>query len=227
MPSPPPRRESFHFPPTGTNPPSYSSLSTLADALRPGALALSQNDKAVLKESLTISSTSSYSYSETSTTTSTSVSPPVLQVYQSTVSNDISNSNVTATTNAQVQERKVSSLKLTPVTIPDPPAHINYDLEPQPQPKTQTSASPPPPTPPPRLDSTISRPPMQTASLSVRLAPKTLTHPELQSPNTMKELKVQAQAPIVAPTPASSPMEVTMAPAVPPRPSPAELLVHN
>ncbi|XP_071390577.1 sorbin and SH3 domain-containing protein 2 [Centroberyx affinis] len=221
VPPPPPRRESFHFPPTGTNPPSYSSLVNLADVLSPGTLALCQNEKAVLKESLTISSTSSYSYSETSTNPSTSVPPPVPQVCQSTLPNNINNCSATATTNAQVQERKVSSLKLTPVTIPDPPAHLNSY---EPQPKTQTPASPPPPTPPPRRDSTVSQPLVQTASLSVHLAPKTPKHPEPQPSNPTAALKVRAQAPILIPTPAPSPMEVKNAPpAVPPRP-PAELL---
>lgn len=214
MPSPPPRRDSFHFSPTGTNPPAYSSLIALANDLSPGTLTFTQNE-AVLKESYSIRSTSSYSYSETSAN-------PVQQVQQSTVPNDISNCSASATINTQAQERKVSSLKLTPVTIPDPPAHFNSYLDPQP--KTQTTGSPSPTSPPPQSSPTFSQTSTQTALLSGNIGPKNLKHPEPQPFNPRVELKVPNQGPSLAP----SQVEMTKAPpAVPPRPSPAKLLVHN
>lgn len=221
VPSPPPRRDSFHFPPTGTDPPAYSSLITLADDVMPETL-FTQNERAVLKESFTISSTSSYSYSESETNAnpSTSAPPPFQQVDQSTIPNDVSNCSTTSTTNTRIQERKVSSLKITPVTIPDPPAHFNSYLDPQP--KSQTSGSPPPPSQPPQKNSTLSESLMQTAS-----APENQSHLEPQSSNPTVELNAP-QSPLLSQTPASLHVEMTKTPpAVPPRPSPAILLVHN
>ncbi|XP_042340464.1 sorbin and SH3 domain-containing protein 1-like isoform X3 [Plectropomus leopardus] len=212
IPLPPPRRESFHFSPTGTNPPDYSSLVALANDFSPGMLTFTQNEKAVLKESYTISSKSSYSYSETNANS-------VQQTHQSTVSNDISNCNASATTNTQAQERKVSSLKITPVTIPDPPDHSNSYLDFQP--KTQSTGSPPPTSPPPQRGPPLSQPLTQAASFSVHLGPE--KHPERQ--NSTVELKVPDRASNQTPSPASAQVEITKAPpAIPPRPSPAELL---
>ncbi|XP_031158161.1 sorbin and SH3 domain-containing protein 2 isoform X7 [Sander lucioperca] len=216
VPLPPPRRESFHFSPTGTNPPDYSSLVALANDFSPGSLTLTQNEKAVLKESYTVSSTSSYSYSETNANS-------VQQAHQSTVLNDISNCSAPATTNTQVQERKVSSLKLTPVTVPDPPAHCNSFLDPQP--KTQTTGSPPPTSPPPQKGPTLSQPLTQAASVLVHLGPENLKHPDHQPSNSTAGLKVPNRAPNQTQSPAPSQAEILKAPpAVPPRPSPAELL---
>ncbi|XP_068583506.1 sorbin and SH3 domain-containing protein 2 [Cebidichthys violaceus] len=213
VPLPPPRRESFHFSPTGTNPPDYSSLVALANDFTPGTLTFTQNEKAVLKESYTISSTSSYSYSETNANS-------VQQAHQSTPPDDISSCSASATTNSQAQERKVSSLKLTPVTIPDPPAHRNSCLHPQP--KTQTTGSPPPTSPPPQRGPTPPQPPTQMASISVLLGPEDLKHPPS---NNMAELKVPDRAPDETLSPAPAQVEITKAPPpVPPRPSPAELL---
>ncbi|KAM7394479.1 hypothetical protein PAMP_021282 [Pampus punctatissimus] len=212
VPSPPPRRDSFHFSPTGTNPPSYSSLIALVNDLNPETLTFTENEKAVLKESYTIRSTSSYSYSESSAN-------PVQQDQRSIVPNIISNCSASATVNTQAQERKVSSLKLTPVTIPDPPAHVNSYLDPQP--KTQTTASPSPATSPPQSGSILSQPSTKEALLSVNMSPENLKHPEPQPSNPTVELKVANQAPSLAP----SQGEMTeVPPAVPPRPSPAELL---
>ncbi|XP_054866220.1 sorbin and SH3 domain-containing protein 2 isoform X2 [Amphiprion ocellaris] len=206
LPLPPPRRESFHFSPTGTNPPDYSSLIALANDLSPGMQTFTKNEKAVLKESYTVRSTSSYSYSETSAN-------PVRQLNQSTVPNDISNLSASATTNTQ--QRKVSSLTLTPVTIPDPPAHLNFYADPKP--KTQNKASLPPASPPPQSGPILPQPPTQTASLSVHLGT------ENQKKTTRVEPKLPDQAPNQ--TPAPSQVETTKPPpAVPPRPSPAELL---
>ncbi|XP_035493917.2 sorbin and SH3 domain-containing protein 2 isoform X4 [Scophthalmus maximus] len=186
MPLPPPRKESFHFSPTGTHPPDYSSLIALANDSGPGMLTFTQNEKAVLKESYTINSTSSYSYAET-------CANPVLREHQH---NDISNCIAPATSNKLAQERKVSSLKLTPVTIPDPPAHLNSYSDPQT--KTQTTSSPPPTSRPPQRGPALSQSLLQTASLSVHLGPS---------------------------SPAGSQVEMTTPPpAVPPRPSPAKLL---
>lgn len=218
MPLPPPRRESFHFTPTGTNPPDYSSLIALANDFSPGTLTFTQNEKAILKESFTVSSTS-YSYSETSEN-------PVQQAHQTTVPNDISNCSASATTNTQTQERKVSSLKLTPVTIPDPPAHCNSYHDPQL--KNQTTGSPSPTSPPLQRGPTLSPPLTQTASISVHLGPENPKHPEPLPSNSTVELKVPEHAQNQTPSPAPSQVEITKAPpAVPPRPSPADLLVHN
>lgn len=212
VPSPPPRRDSFHFSSTGTDPPAYSSLIPLANDLSPGTLTFTQNEKAFLKESYTIKSTSSYSYTESS-------SNAVQQVEQSTVPNDINNCT-SAIINTQAQERKISSLKLTPVTIPDPPAHLNS----YPSPNTQTTGSPSPKSPPPQSGPTLSQPSTQTAMLSVNMDPKNLKRPEPQPSNPTVELKVPNQASSLS----SSQIEAANAPpAVPPRPSPAELLVHD
>lgn len=215
MPLPPPRRESFHFSSTGTNPPGYSSLIALANDFSPEKLTFTHNEKAILKESYNIRSTSSYSYSETSSNT-------VQQEQKSTVPNDVGNSSASATTNTQVQERKVSSLKLTPVTIPDPPAHLNSYLAPQPK----TTSSPPPTSSSSQRGPALSPALTQTASLSVHLDPESLKQP--QPPNNKVELKVPDQAQYQTPSPGPSKVETMKAPpAVPPRPSPAELLVHN
>lgn len=210
MPLPPPRRESFHFSPTGTNPPDYSSLIALANDFSPGALTVTQNEKAILKESYSISSTSSYSYSETSAN-------PVQQAHQPTVPSNISNCSASATTNTQAQERKVSSLKLTPVTIPDPPAHCNSYLDLH----TKTTGSPPSTSSSPQRGPTLTPPLTQTALLSVHLGAANLKHPDPS--NDSVELKVPDQAPNQTP----AHVEITKAPPVPPRPSPAELLVHK
>lgn len=215
MPLPPPRRESFQFSPTGTNPPDYSSVVALANDFSPGTLTFTQNEKSVLKQSYTISSTSSYAYSESSKN-------PVKQEHQLSFPNDISNC-ASATTNTQVQERKVSSLKLTPVTIPDPPAHLNSYLNPQP--KTQTTGFPPPTSSPSRRVPILSQPLTQTASLSVHLRPEKLKNPEPQPSDPTVELKAPDQPQDHTTDPTQSQVEAP--PAVPPRLSPAELLVHN
>ncbi|XP_069545530.1 putative uncharacterized protein DDB_G0290521 [Brachyistius frenatus] len=217
VPLPPPRRESFHLSPTGTNPPDYSSLIALANDLSPGMLTFTKNEKAVLKESHTVRSTASYSYSETRTN-------PLQQANPSTVPNDISNLNASATAN--IQERKVSSLKLTPVTIPDPPAHSTSYIDPQL--KTPTTCSPPLTSPPPRKGPTLPHPSTQTTSLSVHLGTENLKN----AANPRVEVKVPDQAPNQTPTPTPTPapslVEMTKPPpAIPPRPSPAELLVHK
>ncbi|CAI5680829.1 unnamed protein product [Oreochromis niloticus] len=204
LPLPPPRKESFHFSPAGTNPQNYSSLIGLANDLSPGMLTITKNEQAVLKESYTVKSTSSYSYSETSANT-------VQQLNESVVSNDKSNVNT--------KERKVSSLTLTPVTIPDPPAHLNSCVDPQP--KTQTTGSPPPTSSPPQRSPVPSQPVTQTASISVHLDKENKKNPASSKTNSKVELKVSDQ------TPAPDPSQVEMTkppPEIPPRPSPAKLL---
>lgn len=213
LPLPPPRRESFHFLPTGTEPPDYSSIINLVNDLSPGKLTLTKNDKAVLKKSYTVSSMSSYSYSKTS---ANSVQP----VTQTTVPNDVSNLSASASVNTQ--ERKVSSLKLTPVTIPDPPAHLNLKAEDQS--KTQTPFSPPQTSPPPPKCPIPPQPPSQTASLSAHINKEHLKKPASLTSSPSMEAKIPDQ------TQTSAPSHEEMSrppPAVPPRPSPAELLVHN
>uniref|UniRef100_UPI0037E87BBB sorbin and SH3 domain-containing protein 2 n=1 Tax=Semicossyphus pulcher TaxID=241346 RepID=UPI0037E87BBB len=213
VPLPPPRRDSFHFSPTGANPPDYSSLIALANDISPGMLTFTQNEKAILKESYTVSSTASYSYSESS-------SNAVQQEQQSTVANDISNMSALASSNTQAQERKVSSLKLTPVTIPDPPDHLNSYTETKTKP--QTTGSPPPT---PQKAPTLSPPPAQTTSLSVNLGPEIPKHPEPQPSSHPVQLKVPDQA--LNQTQGAAPSQAEMEkapPAVPPRPSPAKLL---
>nr|XP_014266356.1 sorbin and SH3 domain-containing protein 2 isoform X5 [Maylandia zebra] len=204
LPLPPPRKESFHFSPAGTNPQNYSSLIGLANDLSPGMLTITKNEQAVLKESYTVRSTSSYSYSETSANT-------VQQLNESVVSNDTSNANT--------KERKVSSLTLTPVTIPDPPAHLNSCVDPQH--KTQTTGSPPPTSSPPQRSPILSQPVTQTASISVRLDKENKKNPASSKTNSKVELEVSDQ--MAAPAP--SQVEMTKPPpAIPPRPSPAKLL---
>ncbi|XP_006796181.1 sorbin and SH3 domain-containing protein 2 isoform X4 [Neolamprologus brichardi] len=204
LPLPPPRKESFHFSPAGTNPQNYSSLIGLPNDLSPGMLTITKNEQAVLKESYTVRSTSSYSYSETSADT-------VHQLNESVVSNDTSNANT--------KERKVSSLTLTPVTIPDPPAHLNSCVDPKH--KTQTTGSPPPTSSPPQRSPILSQPVTQTASISVRLDKENKKNPASSKTNSKVELKVSDQ--MAAPAP--SQLEMTKPPpAIPPRPSPAKLL---
>ncbi|KAI9525470.1 hypothetical protein NQZ68_006017 [Dissostichus eleginoides] len=210
VPLPPPRKESLHFSPTGTNPPDYRSAVALPDDFSTGMLTFKLNEKAVLKESFTINTTSSYTYSETNANS-------VQQSQQSTVAHEVTNGSASVTTNTQAQERKVSSLRITPVTFADPPAHLNSHLDPQP--KTQPTGSPPPTSPPPKTDPTLT----PTASLSVHTDSEDLKHPE--PPNNTAEPRVTDQAPNQTLSPSPSQVEITKTPpAVPPRPSPAELL---
>lgn len=209
MPLPPPRRESFHFSPTGTNPPDYSSFIALGDDFSPGTLTVTQNERAVVKESYTLSSKASYSYSESS-------ADPIQQPQQLSVPTNINNCSITS--NTQTQERKVSSLKLTPITIPDPPDHCNSYLDPK-APPSQPSTSTSPqtdPTPP----SSITK----TASLSVHLGGENVKRRETSSG------AVGVQVPDQTPNQTLLPPQVEIRkepPAVPPRPSPADLLVHK
>ncbi|KAM4584001.1 sorbin and SH3 domain-containing protein 2 isoform 1-T2 [Odontesthes bonariensis] len=214
VPLPPPRRESFHFSPTGTNPLDYDSIIALANDPSAGILTFTKNDKAVLKESFTLSSTSSYSYSESNANT-------VQQVNQSTASNDISKLN--ALTSANAQARKVSSLKLTPVTIPDPPAHLSSHADGHS--KTQTPGSPPPTSPPPQMGPIPSQPPSQTASLSVHVGAEDVKNRAFLTSKPRVEKRASEQARNQTQIPAPSEAEMTKPPpAIPPRPSPAELL---
>ncbi|XP_034043663.1 uncharacterized protein sorbs2a [Thalassophryne amazonica] len=220
VPSPPPRRESFHFPPTGTNPPPYSSLIIPANDLSPGMF--TRSEKAVLKESLTISSTS-YSLAEDSTNPLNTTPTSAEQNYQSAAFHSTSNCSAAITTNTNAQDRKVSSLKITPVTVPDPPAHLNSHLDPHPKP--QTSGSPLIPSPSPKNNFTCCRPLTQTAFLSVHLVPENPKQLEPESVKSTVELMVPDQRCIVTSSPAPPPVEMMETPlAVPPRPSPAELL---
>ncbi|XP_052342589.1 sorbin and SH3 domain-containing protein 2-like isoform X8 [Oncorhynchus keta] len=204
LPLPPPRRESYPSPATGAIPPSYSSL--LAKTLGHGMLALS-NEKAVLKESYTVKSTSSYSHHQSTTTTSVpqpQSEPEPNPVHSVTSKIKASTATSSTTTQLQAAERKVSSLRLTPVTIPDPPSH-----HPVPQPEALTT-SPPPSNLPPHRDSSIGSQSHHTASLSVQMAPR--------SPKPLG-----SKAPTLepkAPAPASDPGEarkVKGPPPVPPR----------
>lgn len=211
MPLPPPRRESFHFSPTGTNPPDYSSFIALVDEFSPEMLTVTQNERAVLKESYTLSSKASYSCSESSV-------DPIQQLQQLAVPTNISNCSITS--NTQTHERKVSSLKLTPITIPDPPDHCNSYLDPHTkappsQPSTSTS---------PQADPTPSSSITKTASLSVHLGGENVERQETSSS------AVGVQVPDQTPTQTPLPPQVEMRkepPAVPQRPSPADLLVHK
>lgn len=213
LPLPPPRRESFHFLPTGTKPPDYSSVISLSNELSPGTLTFTKNDRAVLKESCTVSSMSSCSYFKSS-------AKSVQQVDQPTVPHDMSTFSASATANTQ--ERKVSSLELTPVTIPDPPSHHNFEVGAHS--KIQTVFSPPQTSSAPPEGPIPSQPPSQTASFSVHLGKENLKKPASFMSNPRVEVKIADQ------TPTSVPSQVEMSklpPATPPRPSPAELLVHN
>lgn len=205
MPVPPPRRESFHFLPTATNPPDYSSLAPLADGFSAGTLTLSQNEtKALVRESYTLSSAAAYSsYSETSANW-------VQQASEASTQSSV-------TSNSQSPERKVSSVKLTPITIPDPPVHCNSYLDPD-----VKVATPPPPTAPSPQTTHNTDPPSltKTTSLSVHLGLDNLKQPEGSS--------ISAKAKVPNRAAAQSHLEVPAAPpAVPPRPSPAELLVNK
>uniref|UniRef100_A0AAZ3QB73 Sorbin and SH3 domain containing 2a n=1 Tax=Oncorhynchus tshawytscha TaxID=74940 RepID=A0AAZ3QB73_ONCTS len=174
VPLPPPRRESYPSPATGAIPPSYSSL--LAKTLGHGMLALS-NEKAVLKESYTVKSTSSYSHHQSTTTSSVPQSEPEPNPIHS-VTSKVKASTATSSTTTQLQaaERKVSSLRLTPVTIPDPPSH-----QPVPQPEALTT-SPPPSNLPPHRESSIGSQSHHTASLSIQMAPRCPKPPGSKAP---------------------------------------------
>lgn len=218
MPPPPPRRESFNFSPPGTNPPAYSSMVALANDLSPGMLQFTQSKKAVVNESYTIKSTSSYAYAEITEQSSTPA--PVQHRQQTPALEDFINCSENTTSNTQ--ERKVSSLKLTPLTIPDPPAHLNSYTNPEPKPTA---------TPQPALqkDPTLTKPSTQAASLSVDVSADNVSsdnekHPERQPSNTTVELQVEDQVPNqnVSETEMNKPL-----PAVPPRPSAAQILVQN
>ncbi|XP_029988940.1 sorbin and SH3 domain-containing protein 2 isoform X6 [Sphaeramia orbicularis] len=168
LPIPPPRRESFQFSPTGTNPPTYSSLVALDNDLTPGTITFTQTQNSVMKESYTVSSTSSYAYSEIGE--NPSAPPPVQQIHQSTVPDEKNNCNTSTTANTRIRERK-------------------------------------------------------SASVSVNLGQEAPKHPDLQPSKPTVEVKVADQAPNQTLHAALSQMETMKPPpAVPPRPSPAELL---
>ncbi|XP_046901241.1 sorbin and SH3 domain-containing protein 2 [Hypomesus transpacificus] len=254
VPLPPPRRDSYQFPLAGLCPPSYSSLSSLAEVFGTdsGSLASAHKEQAILKESYAINSSSCFSYSKsTTTTTSSSSIPPSNPHPQSpplnlpSLTNDIGECRVNATsTHASSTQagRKVSSLKLTPVTIPNPPDHLH------PQPKAQGPASPPPPTPPPRKESKGPQVQGHTASVSIQMSPQS---PDPKPPALTPEAPTPTPAQVSAPAPtlASAPaLAFTLAPAsapalisapgqavgdikvvktpppVPPRPAPADVL---
>ncbi|XP_070406243.1 sorbin and SH3 domain-containing protein 2 isoform X10 [Nothobranchius furzeri] len=201
LPLPPPRRESFHLLSPGTSPPDYSI--DLANDMSPGALTLTKNDSAVLKESYTLSSMSSYSYKQTSANA-------VQQLDPSTAPSDIRNFGTSATANKE--KRKVSSLKLTPVTVSDPPAHFNSHSI------TETTDSPLP-----QKGLVPSPPSSQSTSLFVHLGKENPKNPA----SLISNLKMEVKVPDLkqTSTPASPEVEMTKAPpAIPPRPSPAELL---
>ncbi|XP_023190142.1 sorbin and SH3 domain-containing protein 2 isoform X3 [Xiphophorus maculatus] len=214
LPQPPPRRESINLLSIGTNPPEFNSIIDLANDLSSRRLTFTKNDKAVLKESYTVSSTSSYSYSETSGNS-------VQQVNQSTAANNMSNLSASATTSTQ--KRKVSSLKLTPVTIPDPPDHFNPQFEPHS--KILTSGSLSLSSPPPQMVSNTPQTPSQTASVYVHLNAENLKNPAALASSPRVEVKVPDQDPDQTSTPAPTQVKMTMPPpTIPPRPSPAQLL---
>ncbi|XP_027872446.1 sorbin and SH3 domain-containing protein 2 isoform X3 [Xiphophorus couchianus] len=214
LPQPPPRRESVNLLSIGTNPPEFNSIIDLANDLSSRRLTFTKNDKAVLKESYTVSSTSSYSYSETSGNS-------VQQVNQSTAANNMSNLSASATTSTQ--KRKVSSLKLTPVTIPDPPDHFNPQFEPHS--KILTSGSLSLSSPPPQMVSNTPQTPSQTASVYVHLNAENLKNPAALASSPRVEVKVPDQDPDQTSTPALTQVKMTMPPpTIPPRPSPAQLL---
>ncbi|KAM9792315.1 sorbin and SH3 domain-containing protein 2 [Neosynchiropus ocellatus] len=186
-PFPPTRRSSLHFSPCGTNPPASDSLV----AVPPHRQRVTPTEKAVLNESFTIKST--YSFSETSTE------------QKSTIPINNSTSNLT-----DQQERKVSSVHLTPVTIPDPPEHLNSYTVPE------TKTVRPPPT--IQTNPSFQQSSSQAASVSLGL--------KQQESSLRKEAPPQRKT-VVLQIPSSSlapPEQEKPPPRVPPRPSPAELL---
>ncbi|XP_078807056.1 sorbin and SH3 domain-containing protein 1 isoform X12 [Oryzias latipes] len=199
VPLPPLRRESFHFSPSGTNPPDYSPIITLAKDLNPGTLFFTNNDKVILKESYNIKSSSSYSYSETRTNPVRPDDQPI--------------------NTANPQERKFSSLKLTPVTIPDPPAHLS--THPDTHPQSQSTGSPSPTPPPTKKEPHLLQPITITAPIPVNLGEEKQKSSASLKPDPKVELRVSDRAPTTAP----SQVETQKHPSgTSPRPSPAELL---
>uniref|UniRef100_A0A3P9KXG7 Sorbin and SH3 domain containing 2a n=1 Tax=Oryzias latipes TaxID=8090 RepID=A0A3P9KXG7_ORYLA len=199
VPLPPLRRESFHFSPSGTNPPDYSPIITLAKDLNPGTLFFTNNDKVILKESYNIKSSSSYSYSETRTNPVRPDDQPI--------------------STANPQERKFSSLKLTPVTIPDPPAHLSPPPDTHPQ--SQSTGSPSPTPPPTKKEPHLLQPLTMTAPIPVNLGEEKQKSSASLKPDPKVELRVSDRAPTTAP----SQVETQKHPSgTSPRPSPAELL---
>uniref|UniRef100_A0A3P9JCS4 Sorbin and SH3 domain containing 2a n=1 Tax=Oryzias latipes TaxID=8090 RepID=A0A3P9JCS4_ORYLA len=199
VPLPPLRRESFHFSPSGTNPPDYSPIITLAKDLNPGTLYFTNNDKVILKESYNIKSSSSYSYSETRTNPVRPDDQPIRT--------------------ANPQERKFSSLKLTPVTIPDPPAHLSSPPDTHPQ--SQSAGSPSPTPPPTKKEPHLLQPLTMTAPIPVNLGEEKQKSSASLKPDPKVELRVSDRAPTTAP----SQVETQKHPSgTSPRPSPAELL---
>lgn len=202
VPLPPLRRESFHFSPSGTNPPDYSPIITLAKDLNPGTLFFTNNDKVILKESYNIKSSSSYSYSETRTNPVRPDDQPI--------------------NTANPQERKFSFLKLTPVTIPDPPAHLSTHPDTHPQSQSTGSLSPTPP--PTKKEPHLLQPITITAPIPVNLGEEKQKSSASLKPDPKVELRVSDRAPTTAP----SQVETQKHPSgTSPRPSPAELLVHS
>ncbi|XP_072318360.1 uncharacterized protein [Eucyclogobius newberryi] len=203
-PSPPPRRASFHSSPAGTNPPLCSS--SLANDSSPGMQQFTQRENAVVRESYTIKSTSSSSYAFSETT---EPRPPAALTQITPTATEEPNS---ASNRANVQGRKVSSLKLTPLPMPDPPTHFSAYTSTGP--KTAADA---PPTPPrqasvrPGAENVVGeqerRPPLPAGEPEVELE----VEPEVEPPPK--------------PGPSECPARTEKSPpAVPPRPSAAHIL---
>ncbi|XP_052401199.1 uncharacterized protein LOC127948652 isoform X2 [Carassius gibelio] len=190
VPSPPPRRESYHMTP---NPPSYSSLALLSDT----SLSSPQINEVISSGSYTIqsSATSSYSYSKNTRTSTSTSGAPLEEPPLSQQAN--ANSFIT-----RVLGNKLSSSKFSSDLLNEAPNKMNM-IKTDPKSKTKPSASPP-------QDPTATSE-THVASLSVQLAPRS---PEPQA-EAQSGLETRSRtnavdhadpmrAPVVPPRPASS-----------------------
>ncbi|XP_026059662.1 sorbin and SH3 domain-containing protein 2-like isoform X4 [Carassius auratus] len=190
VPSPPPRRESYHMTP---NPPSYSSLALLSDT----SLSSPQINEVISSGSYTIqsSATSSYSYSKNTRTSTSTSGAPLEEPPLSQQAN--ANSFIT-----RVLGNKLSSSKFSSDLLNEAPNKMNM-IKTDPKSKTKPSASPP--------QNPTATSETHVASLSVQLAPRS---PEPQA-EAQSGLETRSRtnavdhadpmrAPVVPPRPASS-----------------------
>ncbi|XP_059409805.1 sorbin and SH3 domain-containing protein 2-like isoform X4 [Carassius carassius] len=190
VPSPPPRRESYHMTP---NPPSYSSLALLSDT----SLSSPQSNEVTSSGSYTIqsSATSSYSYSKNTRTSTSTSGAPLEEPPLSQQAN--ANSFIT-----RVLGNKLSSSKFSSDLLNEAPNKMNI-IKTDPKSKTKPSAFPP-------QDPTATSE-THVASLSIQLAPRS---PEPQA-EAQSGLETRSRtnavdpadpmrAPVVPPRPASS-----------------------
>ncbi|XP_069049390.1 sorbin and SH3 domain-containing protein 1 isoform X12 [Lepisosteus oculatus] len=172
-PLPPPRRDSFHKSPISTvpnNPPSYIHQHVREQSFGTLYMKKTRNEKFVQKEAYSRNTGSSFSHKEDTSVTSEATSS-TLSVPGTNISSPSSGS--------QVQERRVSSLKLTSSEGQSAASTPRDPLTPA----NVTKASPKEHR-PPSPEASRSQPEKHTASLSIQIAPQAAGHSSVPGPKS-------------------------------------------